>query len=148
MFIKKLQMLAQKITEPSTSEWAAPHSVGQKEGWQPAAMCWLLDTEQCLIDRCLPHADNWWHDWSAGETFIITLDLTWVYWLVPVANNNWHKTAFITPFGSIRRCHLGCRMPQRMMDRLIQGLQGFASAYLDDLVIYSDSWEDHLQHLW
>ena len=30
---------------------------------------------------------------------------------------------------------------------LIQGLQGFASAYLDDLVLYSNSWEDHLQHL-
>ena len=33
------------------------------------------------------------------------------------------------------------------MDRLIQGLQEFVSAYLDDLVIYSDSWEDHLLHL-
>ena len=38
-------------------------------------------------------------------------------------------------------------MPKRMMDRLIQRLQEFASAYLDDVVIYSDSWEDHLQHL-
>ena len=33
---------------------------------------------------------------------------------------------------------------QRMMDRLIQGLQGFASAFLDDLVIYSNSWEEKI----
>ena len=34
-----------------------------------------------------------------------------------------------------------------MMDRLIQGPLEFASAYLDDLIIYSDSWEDHLLHI-
>ena len=36
---------------------------------------------------------------------------------------------------------------QRMMDRLIQGLGGFTAAYLDDLVIYSSTWKEQLQHL-
>ena len=36
---------------------------------------------------------------------------------------------------------------QRMMDHLIRGLEGFTAAYLDDLVIYSSTWEEHLQHL-
>ena len=36
---------------------------------------------------------------------------------------------------------------QCMMDRLIQGLEGFTAAYLDDLVIYSSTWEEHLQQL-
>ena len=34
-----------------------------------------------------------------------------------------------------------------MMDRLIQGLGGFTAAYLDDLVIYSSTWKEHLQLL-
>ena len=34
-----------------------------------------------------------------------------------------------------------------MMDHLIQGLEGFTAAYLDDLVIYSSTWEEHLKHL-
>ena len=36
---------------------------------------------------------------------------------------------------------------QRMMDQLIRGLEGFTAAYLDDLVVYSLTWEEHVQHL-
>ena len=35
---------------------------------------------------------------------------------------------------------------QRLMDRVIHGLN-FAAAYLDDLIIFSESWEDHLTHI-
>ena len=34
-----------------------------------------------------------------------------------------------------------------MMDRLLLGAKEFAAAYLDDLVIYSETWEDHLHHI-
>ena len=34
-----------------------------------------------------------------------------------------------------------------MMDRLLQGTDNFAAAYLDDLVVYSDTWEAHCHHL-
>ena len=33
------------------------------------------------------------------------------------------------------------------MDRVLSGFQGYSAAYLDDLVIYSDTWQEHLQHL-
>ena len=33
---------------------------------------------------------------------------------------------------------------QRLMDKLIKGCEGFASAYLDDLVVFSNSWQEHL----
>ena len=36
---------------------------------------------------------------------------------------------------------------QHMMDHLLQDLQGLASAYLDDLMIYGNFWEDYLQHV-
>ena len=36
---------------------------------------------------------------------------------------------------------------QRMMDQLLKGLEDFAAAYLDDLVIYSSSWGEHLDHI-
>ena len=36
---------------------------------------------------------------------------------------------------------------QRMMDYLVDGCGAFAAAYLDDLVVFSGSWEDHLIHL-
>ena len=36
---------------------------------------------------------------------------------------------------------------QRMMDRLIHRAADFTAAYLDDLVIYSSTWEDYFRHL-
>ena len=34
-----------------------------------------------------------------------------------------------------------------MMDRLLEGLGEFAGAYLNDLVVLSQSWEEHIKHL-
>lgn len=34
-----------------------------------------------------------------------------------------------------------------MVDQLLDGLQDYACAYLDDIEIYSDTWEEHLLHL-
>jgi len=33
------------------------------------------------------------------------------------------------------------------MDIVLNDCTRFAAAYLDDVVIYSESWEEHLQHL-
>ena len=33
------------------------------------------------------------------------------------------------------------------MDNLLQGLNDCAAAYLDDVVIYSKNWNDHLKHI-
>ena len=85
--------------------------------------------------------------------FISTLDLTKGYWQLPVAAKDRHKTAFVTHFGlyQFKMMPFGLSGApatfQRMMDRLIQGCQEFAAAYLDDLVIFSNTWEEHLQRL-
>ena len=36
---------------------------------------------------------------------------------------------------------------QRLMDHILQGLHGFATAYLDDILIHSDTWEEHVKYL-
>ena len=70
-----------------------------------------------------------------------------------IFDNDRHKTAFTTPFGlyQFKTMPFGLQGApatfQRMMDHLIQGLEGFTTAYLDDLVVYSSTWEEHLQHL-
>lgn len=33
------------------------------------------------------------------------------------------------------------------MDQVLAGLEGFDAAYLDDVMIYSETWGDHLRHL-
>ena len=34
-----------------------------------------------------------------------------------------------------------------MMDKLLEGCRSFANAYLDDLIVFSKIWEEHMQHL-
>lgn len=36
---------------------------------------------------------------------------------------------------------------QRMMDRVTNGLEDFAAAYIDDVVIHSTTWEEHVDHI-
>ena len=36
---------------------------------------------------------------------------------------------------------------QRLMDKLLKDTRDFAAVYLDDVVIFSESWEDHLHRL-
>lgn len=36
---------------------------------------------------------------------------------------------------------------QRQMDTLLTGAEDFSAAYIDDVIIYSKTWEEHLDHL-
>ena len=85
--------------------------------------------------------------------YISTFDLTRGYWQVPVSERDRPKTAFNTLLGLYRFNVMPFGLQgapatfQRMMDYLVDGCGAFAAAYLDDLVVFSGSWEDHLIHL-
>ena len=85
--------------------------------------------------------------------FITTLDLARGYWQVPVADVDTHKTAFTSPFGLYQFCVMAFRLNgasasfQRLMNEVVRDLEKFAHAYLDDLVVFSDTWTEHLIHL-
>ena len=38
-------------------------------------------------------------------------------------------------------------LQQHSKEQWIKGCEDFARGYIDDLVIFSSSWEEHLQHL-
>lgn len=92
-------------------------------------------------------------DRVSGANYITTLDLTKGYWQVPVAKKDREKTAFTTPHGlfQFRRMPFGLQGApatfQRMVDKLLDGLSDFASAYIDDIIIFSRTWNEHLTHL-
>ena len=92
-------------------------------------------------------------DKLGGAEFITTLDLTRGYWQVPIAQESRTKTAFTTPFGLFQftvmpfGLHGAPATFQRMMDVLLSGAGEYSAAYLDDLVVFSNSWPEHLEHL-
>ena len=80
--------------------------------------------------------------------FITTLELTHGYWQVPVAEEDRHKTAYITsPCGLYQFCVMPFRLNgapatfQRLMNKVVQDI---AHAYLNDMIVFSDSWTEHL----
>ena len=147
------EMLERGIIEKSSSEWAAPIVLVKKKDGS-IRMCVdyrRLNSVSREDAYPMPRIDDL-IDRLGKVKFITTLDLTRGYWQMPVAGEDQHKTAFVTPFGlfQFKVMPFGLNGApasfQRLMDRVVDGLQDFAAAYLDDLIIYSTTWEDHLGH--
>ncbi len=91
---------------------------------------------------------------SLGQANCLSkMDLAKGFHKVPVATDSKDKTTFSCKFGKFRYL----RMPfglhnapstfQIMMQRCLKDLELFSSPYIDDVVVFSNSWPDHLHHL-
>ena len=86
-------------------------------------------------------------------SFISKLDLTKGYWQIPLSPETKDKSAFITLNGLYHFNVMPFGMKsapatfQRMINKVLSGLELFSGAYLDDILIYSKTFEDHLLHL-
>ena len=148
------EMLSQGIIEPSVSEWASPIvPILRKDGSLRLCVDYrrhnaISQTNAYLMPRIDDLLDH------VGQAhFLSTLDLTQGYRQVPMAKDSCHKTAFVTPFGQFQFMVMPFGLSgepstfQQMMDSPIKDKHDFAAAYLDDLIIFRNTWEDHMQHL-
>ena len=84
--------------------------------------------------------------------FLSKIDLNKEFHQVKMARSDLEKTAIVTPFGKFEfsRIPFGlCNATstfQRLMDGVLEGVE-FASAYIDDTLIYSESFQSHLEHI-
>jgi hypothetical protein len=85
--------------------------------------------------------------------YISKLDLTKGYWQVPLDLESRQKSAFITHFGHYQFTVMPFGMINsgatfvRMMDKVLEGFDEFADSFIDDIGIFSDTWEFHVEHL-
>lgn len=93
-------------------------------------------------------------DSLGGSAWFTSLDLASGYWQVEMDPKDKEKTAFITQFGTFQFTVMPfglCNAPatfQRLMDEVVHDeLWKFVVVYLDDLNIYSQTFEEHLDHL-
>jgi hypothetical protein len=145
------EMLKQDLIQPSSSPWSFPKKKNGK--------LWLCVNYYKPINDItkkdnypLPRIDEIL-DSLKGAKWFTTLDLASGYWQIKVREEDWKKTAFITkyrtfefkvmPFGL---CNVLATF-QRIMNRVLEDSIGkCVMVYLDDVIIYSGSFEEHLQH--
>ena len=92
-------------------------------------------------------------DRVGSAKYLMKLDMVRGYWQVPLDSASIPISGFVTPFGHFRwrYMHFGCRNApatfSRLVLKLFSGLEMFCAAFLDDILIFSDNWEDHKRHI-
>ena len=100
----------------------------------------------------MPHIDDML-DQLGGKKIFITLDARSGYWQIKMGADSQEKTAFSTHDGlyEFRVMPFGvCNGPatfQRLMQHALRGFGEFCNVYIDDMIVFSSSVDEHLEHL-
>ena len=106
----------------------------------------------CLSLYPLPKIDEMFSK-LGGATFFSTIDLRSGYYHIGLTRESRVKSAFVMPMGKwqFKRTPFGLSQApayfQLLSDKVLMGCSGFAMGYLDDIIIFSKTEEEHLQHL-
>ena len=152
-------MLANGHIKSSQSEYAAPHFYVPKPdsattGEYRAVTDYRLLNAQTVKNRYpLPRADQLF-DKLAHAKYFSKIDLRTGFYQILIAEKDRHKTAFSTSQGLFEYNVLPmglCNSPGVFMalmnDTFREYLDQFVLVFLDDIIVYSDTLEDHERHL-
>ncbi|XP_068233504.1 uncharacterized protein [Palaemon carinicauda] len=146
-------LLDNNLAEPSMSPWASPCILVPKANGQLRICTDYRKLNKVTIKDSFPLprindiSDN------IGKAKILTqIDLMKGYYQVPLTEKTKEISAFTTPFGLFSYTVLPFGLTnspanfQRMMSNIITGLPN-TYVYLDDVVIASENWDEHLHLL-
>jgi len=147
-------LIDKRFIRPSTSSWASP-IVAVRKSDGTARLCVNFKKVNAVTTNqpfYMPRVEEVLE--SVGKSrYISKLDLSKGYYKVRMSDEDIEKTASV--------CHRGryefTRMPfgvknapacfQKLMQELFKADTSYCSLYMDDLVIFSESWEKHVGHI-
>ena len=148
------KMLDAGIIEPSNRNWSAPMVLVHKKGKQ-MRICVdyrRLNSVSKMDAYPMPRIDDL-IDLLGRAEYISKIDLIRGYWQVPLTKECREKSAFVTTYGLFQFNVMPFGLKgapatfQRLIDRVIRGLGDRTAGYFDDLIIFSKTWEENLEHL-
>ena len=105
----------------------------------------------CLPLIPLPKIDKMYAKLKEGK-FFLTIDLRSGYYQIALGKDSRAKTAFVMPFGKYKFLQVPFGLAQapaffqHLMNKVLDNCP-FAMTYLDDIIIFSDTEEEHLAHI-
>ena len=148
-------MEARQLIRKSMSPWASPVViVEKKDGTKRFCVDYRRLNHTTKSDRFpLPRIDELLESFRTANWFT-TIDLASGYWQVEMAEEDKEKTAFITHQGLYEFNVMPFELKnapgtfQRLMNYIFQEYIGkFVAVYLDDIIIYSKTFEQHIDHI-
>lgn len=149
------KMLDQGVIRPSSSPWASPIVlVRKKDGSVRFCVDYRKLNDITVKDVFpLPRTSDLLESFQ-GMRIFTTLDAAAGYWQIPLSQNAIAKSAFISSEGLFEFVVMPfglCNAPatfQRMMNVLLAGVNGISClVYLDDIIVFSKTFKEHLAHL-
>ena len=152
---KELEWLLQKgYIVPSSSPWSSPMvTVRKPDG--TARICVDFRRVNSLTKQrpfFMPRMEEVIEGIGKAR-FISKLDLSKGFYQVQLTDEAREKTAFTCHKGAFHftRMLFGVKNApacfQSLMQQVLAGVEDFATAYMDDVVIFSSTWEDHVVHV-
>ena len=142
------------VIEPSKSPWGAPVFIAYWNGKPRMVIDLRRLNEQVVADEFpLPRQDEIIQSLE-GSQYLTTLDALAGFTQLSIKSEDQEKLAFRSHRGlyQFKRMPFGYRNGPAVFQRVMQGILApflwiFALVYIDDIVVFSKSFEDHLIHL-
>ena len=147
------KLLEAGIIRESHSSWSAPIVVVPKaEGGK--CLCVDFRAHNAITRKYIwpmPRVEDIFSKLGKAKYFT-TLDLRVGYHHIALDDDAIKKTAFVSPFGKFEFLHVCFGLAQapaffqNLMNKVLNGLH-FTMAYLDDIIIFNETAEQHLTHI-
>ena len=151
------EMLAHGLIEPSTSKWSSPCLlVDKSDGSKRIVIDFRKLNKVCIPSTYpMPTLETIWDAIGDSKpTIFSTMDLWSGFHQIPLSEESKEKTAFSTMDRHFQYCVLPMGLSkspitfQQLMVQVLRGLQFRCTiVYCDDIIVFSQSFSQHLEHL-